>query len=145
MLPSNRKGGRIVNDLRERLKASKDVVQYNSRHSAIIYAPNGFTHGTDTIYNEILKAAGLRNLAAERGIVGDGYLSIEDLILNPPDYLIFEDNNPSSRHSLAQSLLSHPALKVLRKTSKVLTLNANLFSCAGPSSFIALEKIIEQL
>lgn len=132
---------RLIQALNERLGAIPRVA---TSRTALFYAPNGFTHGKGTIYDEILARAGLQNLASLQGIEGHGYLPLEVLIWHTPDYLILEDAG-TGHPSMAQRLLHHPAIEKISKAMKVLSVDANLFSCAGFSSVLALQQIVGQL
>ena len=98
---------------------------------AVIYRPNGFTAGRGTLEHVVLEAAGLRNLAAEAGMMGYGRLPIENLLDADPDILVF-GSDESGPPSLAEATLRHPALDSVRETAKLVILPDNLWRCAGP-------------
>ena len=54
------------------------------RARALFYA-NAYTSGAGTLADEILTAAGFRNIAAERGVTGLARLPLEVLVLEAPD------------------------------------------------------------
>lgn len=76
-----------------------------------LYQPNGYTSGQDTLADEILAAAGMRNLAAEAGLPGGGILPLERLVMLAPDLIVTTDRYAGA--SRAEDLLGHPALAVL--------------------------------
>lgn len=59
--------------------------------SAVCYSnggAGGWAAGSDTTLDEILRLAGLRNLAAEAGLVGHDTMTFEELLLLDPDVLV---------------------------------------------------------
>lgn len=79
---------------------------------AALYGPSGYTTGAGTLADDILAAAGLANIADEAGIPGGGTLSLEELILLDPDYIVTD--RPYSGQSQAEDILAHPAIAALR-------------------------------
>ena len=51
-------------------------------------APGDWTAGTKTTVNELIRIAGLRNAAAEAGIIGNNKISIEQIIQIDPDVVL---------------------------------------------------------
>ncbi len=93
----------------------RDIASINRRSgpdrpSAIIYRPNGFSPGRRSLANEMLKAAGVLNLAEEFDIELGSFIALEQLIASAPDIIIFDDRTPRFP-ALADMILSHPALK----------------------------------
>ena len=76
---------------------------------AAIYAPRGFTSGPGTIADDILRAAGFRNVAADAGITGYARLPLERLVLAAPDALVTAQHYPGA--SRPEAILSHPVLR----------------------------------
>lgn len=76
---------------------------------AIIYRPNGFSPGQRSLADEMLKAAGITNLAEEFGIEFGGFVPLEQLVTAEPDVIILADR---AKHfpALADQILAHPAL-----------------------------------
>ena len=108
------------------------------RKTAIIYSPNGFTVGADTLENDMLKQAGYRNLAAELGVEGFRSISLERLVAADPD-LLHIDRNLSRQASLATAYLAHPAVQQLIRQKIDLDIPTRLRICAGPMITEAIE------
>ena len=106
--------------------------------SVMIYAPNGFTIGADTLENDLFEYAGYRNLAAEMGISGFRAISLERLIAADPDILQI-DRGLSLQDSLATATLAHPALEKLKNRREFLDIPLKLRICAGPMIVEAIE------
>ena len=85
-----------------------------------------YTAGKDTLFDELLTAAGGRNVAAEAGFSGHVPLSFEQVLSLDPDVLLYCGYRADARaRSLAEiaSLAQHPALAHLSavRNGKVLT------------------------
>jgi iron complex transport system substrate-binding protein len=118
-------------------KMKHEIVEIQARYanrpvkSMIIYSPNGYTIGADTLENDVLKYAGFRNLSAEMGIVGFRKISLERVIEARPEFLQF-DNHIFNRDSLASSYLGHPVLDKIVDNKERLFIPSRLRACAGP-------------
>jgi iron complex transport system substrate-binding protein len=131
------KGKQLSAQLRERLNKIK--TQQTQRGTALVYAPNGYTGGKNTLKDEILTTAGWKNLASELGMEGYGNLPLEALLSQPPDLLILDDSTRNT-NSLAQQLLNHPALRNLPK-HQTISLPTHLWLCATPTLIDAIEQL----
>ena len=119
----------------EQMKAEISAIQSRYAHrpekSVIIYSPNGYTIGANTLENDILIKAGYRNLAAEMGIDGFQQISLESLIAARPD-LLYIDNNVINSDSLASAYITHPALERAVAKQDHISIPTPLRICAGP-------------
>lgn len=98
--------------------------------TALVWRPNGYTSGPQSISGEILAAVGFRNLAGDLGVTRGGTLSVEAVLAAKPDVLVVDDhmNQATSR---AQALVVHPALAALPAERRRVPTAA--WICAGPS------------
>ena len=96
--------------------------------TAFWYSANGVVIGAGTLEHEFMQLAGLRNLAAERGMFGFNQLDLELLLSAKPQILIVEQGNDDA-FSLAREYLAHPALQ--HADFKVIALPAGLSGCAA--------------
>ena len=125
-------------------KMKREIVEIQARYahrpvkSMIIYSPNGYTIGADTLENDVLKYAGFRNLSAEMGIVGFKKISLEKVIAARPDFLQL-DNHIFNRDSIASSYLGHPVLNKIVDNKERLFIPSRLRACAGPMVTEAIE------
>ena len=55
---------------------------------AAFFYPNGFALGAGTLSYSILTAGGARNPSVDLGFAGNGRVSLEEIVLNEPDFLI---------------------------------------------------------
>ena len=104
------------------------------RLRTVIYQPNGFTPGSDSLMHEMLDYAGLDNLATEIGLTHGAYLSLEALLLSKPAMIVFSARQ-TARPSLAEMQLDQPALRHLfaRREAPVrrAVVPENRWACAG--------------
>ncbi|MEX1147350.1 MAG: ABC transporter substrate-binding protein [Sphingomonadales bacterium] len=98
---------------------------------AILLQPRGGTVGAGTLVDDVMRRAGLVNVAAEMGIVHAGTLSIEQLVAADPDLIILDDDVGEGM-SLARAMLDHPALRAVRARDRVVRVPTRLWWCPGP-------------
>ena len=96
--------------------------------TAFWYSSNGVVIGDGTLEHELMLLAGLRNLAAERGMFGFNQLDLELLLSAKPQILIIEEGTAEA-FSLAREYLAHPALS--NTAFKIVRLPAGLSGCAA--------------
>lgn len=118
----------MLADIDARIVELKSAKQSNESLTAFWYSANGVVIGDGTLEHEFMQLAGLRNLAAERGISGFKQLDLELLLSAKPQILIVEQGSDSA-YSLAREYLSHPALQ--QADFKIITLPAGLSGCAA--------------
>ncbi len=109
---------------------------------AIILRPNGFTVGPGSLVDEILRRAGMTNLAATLDIGAYQQISLERLALLDADVLIV-DSESVGAPSLATEALGHPIVAELSRSLKVVALPSRLWTCAGPALVDAIEMLVE--
>lgn len=109
---------------------------------AIILRPNGFTVGPGSLVDEILRRAGLVNLAATLDIGAYQQISLERLALLDADVLIV-DNEGFRAPSLATAALRHPIVAELSRRMKVVSLPSRLWTCAGPAVVDAIQLLAD--
>ena len=101
--------------------------------AAVIVRPGGFTVGADSLATELLELAGLRNVAAERGLDRWGSLSMEALLRSAPEVIVLTGYR-STQPSLANAVLDHPALRTLAAAQRSVTVPSALWACGLPRS-----------
>jgi iron complex transport system substrate-binding protein len=92
------------------------------------YEPGGTTGGAGTLFDDMLHALGVINLAADQGITGFRQISSEQLIQWNPDVII----SSADRDALAEArrhLLQDPAVAVTKagKHQRVIVIPHHLF------------------
>lgn len=111
---------------------------------AAAYHAGGLTSGIGTLVDEIITAAGWRNLPRELGIHDMGLLPLELIVMNRPDMLIANsDKEPSP--SLAFQNLAHPALlDALRSGTGVTSIPARYSVCGTLATLDAVRSLVNE-
>lgn len=128
----------IIDEMQRELDEIARRYRDRPRKTVIIYAPNGFTAGADTLENDIFRHAGYRNLAAEMGIEGFRPIALETLVAADPD-VVQIDRNLSRPDSLATAYVGHPVLGRFSGQREQLDIPTRLRICGGPMITEAIE------
>ncbi|WP_244430401.1 ABC transporter substrate-binding protein [Roseivivax halodurans] len=76
---------------------------------ALLYHAQGRTSGTGTLTADLLRAAGLANVAEEVDLPAGGRLSLEEAVMTDPDLILVAE--PYEGFAWATELTRHPALE----------------------------------
>ena len=96
--------------------------------ATVVVRPGGFTVGEHSLADELMKLAGVRNVAAEQGLDRWGSLSMETLLASRPDLIVLTGYR-ASQPSLANAVLEHPALRLVRTAQRTTTIPAPYWDC----------------
>lgn len=99
--------------------------------TAIAYDQNGIAMGQGTLVDSAIRAAGLRNLAAERGYAGMAPFPLELLVETRPDIVVLPEPLADTP-ALADLIASHPAIRALGEGTLRIHLPRGSASCGGP-------------
>lgn len=147
---------------------SSPNVPQSRRPVAAQYQRGGYLSGTGTLVDDLMRRAGLVNLAAVLHRPPLSRLSLEEIIAARPDYLVVErravdardrsrasdtDSASAAIHASGMShpgdrgaaLLDHPALARAFPAAKRLTIDAAWTVCGGPAYPRAVAALKEQL
>lgn len=128
--------------------AEIEASQCEPRPTAIAWDQNGIALGAGTLADSVMRAAGLKNLAAELGFSGMAPFPLELLVVHRPDILILPENLTKAP-SLADQALNHPALRALdEKTISGRFVPSGSWTCGGPfvlEAVKALRKVREEI
>jgi iron complex transport system substrate-binding protein len=105
----------------------------------LIYEPNGYAT-VGGVTEEILQAAGLRNMAPEFKVGRTGAISVEAVIAAHPDLLLL---NGEAARSRADLVLRHPALRALSGHRLIKWVSLTPLLCPGPWSAQVAEPLAE--
>lgn len=136
------RGEQIIAAMEVRKRQLHSRVSNADRPKALIYAPNGFTSGAQTMNNEVLEFAGYRNIGAELGIQGFAQVPLERVLLAKPQYVIFDDIL-DNHDAQAYRSINHPIWRKIVADSAIVSVPANRWNCAGPQVLDAVEILIE--
>lgn len=134
------RGEAIVADMQARLARVEAARGASPGPIAAIFGTNGGTQGAGTLTDTVIRASGLRNMASEAGLRGQGQMSLERLLLSRPDVIILPDLSGVTM-SVGQQLLAHPALTRRALASRVVHLPGKWTSCGGPWTVEAVEHL----
>jgi iron complex transport system substrate-binding protein len=110
---------------------------------AIVLSPNGYTVDKGSLVDDLMRRAGLDNIAAHLGI--DNYLEIplEIVALQQADVLILTGEGVSTP-SLATEALHHPIVAKLSERLKIVSMPSRLWTCASPAVVDAVRLLIDE-
>ncbi len=111
-------------------------------HTVAVFSPNSYTAGKGTLADAVIEAAGLSNIAAERGLWGPARLPLELLIEAAPDMLIAGGDRYSGT-ALAQAIFRHPAFRALAGHTRMVSLPGPYWVCGGPYTAEAVRLLRE--
>ncbi len=99
--------------------------------SALLISGNGYVPGAETLADDLLAAAGLRNAAADFGLQNGGFLSLERLLQKPPQWLLIGSIN-RTEPALAEAYLLHPAVRrAVADERHLIAVPEALWACGG--------------
>jgi len=133
----------VIEQMQSELAGIQQRYAGRPQKTVIVYSPNGFTIGANTLENDLFTHAGYINLAASMGIEGFKPIALESLIAADPDVLQI-DRNLSRPDSLATAYVGHPALDKMIEHREYLDIPTRLRICAGPMITEAVEKMAQR-
>lgn len=107
---------------------------------AAYYQRRGFLTGTGTLVDELMGRFGLVNLAARRGEAGLARVTLEQMALARPDFLVMETGSDTIADQ-GTEMLHHPVLRGIPR----LLLPQAWTVCGGPAYVLAAESLARQL
>jgi iron complex transport system substrate-binding protein len=106
--------------------------------TVVFYQRRGYVTGGDTLTSELLALVGLDNEGGSLAGKTGGFVSLERLIANPPDFLVASSQAPATGDQ-GSALLAHPALAALFPPAKRIVLAERMTVCGGPSLPAAID------
>ena len=113
------------------------VAQPGQPVKALLYRPNGLTADAGSLAHDVMRRAGLVNLALDAGVPAYGRVSLERVVMLAPELLVFDDHGARSA-SLAQQLLAHPALQEGAGSWATAAVPAQAWTCGSPGTVRAI-------
>jgi iron complex transport system substrate-binding protein len=114
------------------------------RPEAAYYQRRGFLTGTGTLMDEIMRRAGLNNVAARLGRTSVTRMPLELIIQAHPAYLVMESDADAVPDN-GTALLSHPALQKAFPPERQLFVPQAMTVCGGPFFPDAVKRLADQL
>ncbi|MBB3974203.1 ABC transporter substrate-binding protein [Hansschlegelia beijingensis] len=134
------RGDAMIAELERRMSRPTPVRTPKLR--AAVLRPNGFTAGPGSLSDELMRRAGLVNVAAELKLDTYGQLPLETIILAGVDLLIV-DGDRAGPPAIATEVLSHPILAKLGDRVRVVKIPPRLWTCYGPSIADAYDILVD--
>ena len=107
---------------------------------AAYYQRRGYMTGTGTLVDELIRRAGLTNLAAKLGKPALAQVALEQMIAARPDFLIVEEGSEKVVDQ-GTEMLHHPALRSIPR----IRVPQAWTVCGGPAYVQAARSIVAQL
>lgn len=130
----------VIADMRERIRRIEHARPARSV-PGIVVRPGGFTVGAGSLADDLMRLAGLENIAAVSGLDVWGSLSIESLLTSRTQLLIFTGYR-TDQPSLANAIFAHPLVARLTANTRSTTVDAPLWSCGIPDSLRSAELLL---
>ncbi len=135
------KGAALIDAFDERLKRLARPPS-DPKVTTVTYYANNYTSGSNTLADDVIRAAGFDNLTADTGTRGTGRLSLEALIAQKPDLVVL-GRTRAQYNTVTADNLRHPALKVFLEAVPHLSIPDRLWICGTPHTLDAIERLSE--
>ncbi len=111
------------------------------RPVAAAYYASNYTSGSATLVDDIIRAAGFRNLASDMGLRGTARLALEHLITRNPDLVVLGRSRAQYQTVTAENL-KHPAFKTMLERVAHVVVPDKLTICGTPHTLQAVERLV---
>ncbi len=141
-LAQRERGEALIEAINAALARSKAIVPAGRR--VLTLYRRGWVPGTESLTAEILRHMGFALHEEELGVGQGGFVRLESLVANPPDYVLIDD---AAGHAMDQgsALLVHPALLAAVPPERRLALPSHLAICGGPSTPALIDTIAAEV
>jgi len=137
---------RLIARMDRRLeRAARRRPPVSQRLRAVYVTPGGATAGAGTFIDAMLRAAGLRNVAAEAGRQGWHPLDLERLALDPPDVIVGGFFGETGERPDYWSIARHHFLRRQMETIPFISLPGRLLTCQAWYITEAVDRIQDRL
>lgn len=124
------RGEAMIAAMDRRLAAARTAAGARPR---LLFYRGGYVHGRGTLLDAIMRAAGFDNDGAALIGAGAGWVSLERLLLRPPDALLLGGTD-SRRARRATGPAAHPALRRLVARLPTMPLPDRAWHCGWPDA-----------
>ena len=132
------RGEALIASMRSRL--AKPGNPPGRGRTAAYYQRRGYLTGQGTLIDEIMHRAGLVNLATRLNRPMLSYLSIEEMAMARPDFLIVDNGGRVT--DKGTEMLEHPLLSRSIPKARRIDIPEALTTCGGPSYPDAIERLV---
>ncbi len=132
----------LLEDFDASLAAARAEAEPLPAMSSAYYYPNNYTTGAGTLADDIMRAAGLDNAAADLGLRGAVKIPLEVLVMQRP-FLIETRYISGGQHGRSYETLTHPALRALRAERQGAVVEERWQICGTPFVLQAIDALID--
>lgn len=112
---------------------------------AVFYYSGGYTYGTGTLVDDILREVGLVNLSAVSGVEGVGRIDLETLVGDRPEVILTDDAIAKGAPRVDTQVLDHPALLRALPGAQPIRFPLRYWICGGDAATAALDFLGQRL
>jgi len=137
----------LVSRIEQRLdEIAGEAAAYSSRPRVMLYEPSGYTAGSNTLIDEMLRKVGARNVAAEHGIEGSMRISAEAVAQWQPDFLVAGAAR-GEFDKVKRSLLTDRAIarSPAGRSGRIIVVDDRFLLCVSQYIVAAMEQLEEGL
>lgn len=128
---------RTVSWMQQRVNTAHAASE-NQERPHVLYLFFGYTAGEETFINEIIDAAGGRNIAAERNITGYQQINEEIVLQADPEWIILNSENPAG---LKQTVINQTTAA---EQDQIITIPIEHLNQPAPRITLAIENLSQQ-
>ncbi len=138
------RGDHLIDEIGRAFDEVKNLARVGDRPlSNLVLHRRGYVFHAG-ITGEMADLAGFRDAAPLLGVKGAGFVQLEKLVANRPDYLIVA-GNPADAEDQGEALLIHPALLKLFPLDRRMVLPDRLTICGGPSTPTLIRQFADEI
>jgi iron complex transport system substrate-binding protein len=123
-------------------RAREAVVE--KHYSVLPLSRRGWVSGGDSLVSSLLTETGLFNAASKLGVGGGGLVSLEEIVIAKPDFLLVSEAGDRAEDD-GSAFLLHPALERFYPPSKRIVIPERLTVCGGVMLADALDVLVREL
>jgi iron complex transport system substrate-binding protein len=123
-------------------RARQVVVE--KHYSVLPVSRRGWVAGSDNLVSSLLTETGLFNAASKLGVGGGGLVSLEEIVMAKPDFLLVSEPGDRAEDD-GSAFLLHPALERFYPPSKRIVIPERLTVCGGVMLADALDLLVKEL
>ena len=124
------RGERLVREMEQALARARSSA---GSVEAALWQPGGIVPGKTSLVSDLLRSTGFASYSANRNMAQADYLSLEQVVADPPKVLLVAGSEEGQRHPVLDDL---PAMR--RET-----LDTRLLYCGGPTVIRAAERLAD--
>nr|CAA6824318.1 MAG: Cobalamin ABC transporter substrate-binding protein [uncultured Thiotrichaceae bacterium] len=140
------KAEKLVSEFDQQFAKIRESAKHKSgesakRFSAASYGANLYMQGDTTLEREMVEAAGFEHYGTQRKLGYGGRVSLEELVIDPPDVLLLGNYQKDGMHAYAH--LEHPVLKKVIPSSQRSGTHPRHWACGTPFVLEAVKQLVQ--